>query len=136
MPKLTNNYAKSTDAIKAGETKARIRAAQSHVAISQQLAPVSDNNEPGHVHMKDRIKIAGSTFDVSVGQFRETGTGRFSAPVNLDVVSEAEYSSHVEFGTTMSEAQPFFIPGFESAQRQYRDEVGQAVNDELRAIKV
>lgn len=134
MPRLVNNHAKAKAAIIRGGSRAALRAAQSHVTIAQQLAPVSDNNAPGHVHMRDRIKIAGGSFDESVSRFREVSTGRFSTPTDLNVVSEAEYSSFVEFGTVHMDAQPFFLPAYESARRQYLDEVAQLVNEELRSV--
>ena len=77
--------------------------AESVVSIAQQLAPVSDINTPGYVHMKDRIK---QTEKASAGSLRSV------------MESEADYSAFVEYGTVHQDAQPFFTPAFESGRRQ------------------
>lgn len=76
------------------------RAAESHVEIAKQLAPIDTG------FLRDNIHI-----------LRDHG---------LRVVSEAPYSVYVEFGTVDSSAQPFFIPAFESAMRQFRADIARA----------
>lgn len=43
------------------------------------------------------------------------------------VVSEAQYSLFVEFGTVNMDAQPFFIPGYDSAVVQLRETARQLI---------
>lgn len=128
MPTIVNKYALADQAIRGGIAKAMAQAAQSHVAVAKQLAPVDTG------FLRDNIKIAGGTFDESASRYRSTGSGRFSGPTDLAVESQAPYSTYVEFGTVNSAAQPFFYPAFESARRQFRQEAQEAVNAELAQV--
>jgi HK97 gp10 family phage protein len=87
--------------------------AESCVSLGQQLAPVSEINTPGYVHMKDRIK---QTEEATVDNLKVT------------MESQADYSVFVEYGTINMEAQPFMTPAFESARKQVN-------NGLLRALK-
>ena len=103
MPKITNNYTKARDAIREASLGLLARAAASHVSVSKQLAPV----ETGF--LRDNIHSNPPT------------------PKSVEVVSDADYSAPVEFGTENTLPQPFFIPGYELAQRQLREEAAQVV---------
>jgi HK97 gp10 family phage protein len=79
-------------------------AAESFVSIARQLAPVSDINTPGYVHMRDQIEQ----------------TERATADhLRIKVESLADHSSFVEHGTVNMEAQPFMTPASESARKQF-----------------
>jgi len=71
--------------------------AESGVSLAQQLAPVLSG------YMRDHIS---QTEIATADNLRST------------YESEADYSAFVELGTVNMDAQPFFIPAFESARRQ------------------
>jgi hypothetical protein len=100
MPKITNNIARTVARVKESSNVLRWQAARSHVSISKQLAPVLSG------YMRDHIRI------VEIPR----GNGIF----DYMVVSEALYSLFVEFGTVNIDAQPFFMPGYESAVVQLK----------------
>lgn len=106
MPILTNRIGDATKAITAGGKEALRRAAESHVSVAKQLAPVDTG------FMRDHIKVV------------EDNRG-------LSVVSEAPYSIYVEFGTVNSDAQPFFLPAFGSALRQLKKEAPELIKESL-----
>lgn len=81
------------------------RAADSHVAVAQQIAP------------RDTGLMADTTHKEP-----EEVPAIDATSARVDVVAPQPYSSFVEFGTTRMEAQPWFLPSFESAKRQYRQE--------------
>ncbi|MEK6281874.1 MAG: HK97-gp10 family putative phage morphogenesis protein [Acidobacteriota bacterium] len=89
--------------------------AESCVSLGQQLAPVSVAGSNGNPrgYMRDHIK---QTDEATASHLR------------AEIVSEADYSAFVEYGTVNSESQPFFTPSFESARRQVN-------NGLLRALK-
>lgn len=99
MPKVTNKIRITAALTRKVINDAVEHAAASHVEVAKQLAPVDTGQ------LRDGIEIA-----------RHDG---------LRVVSEAPYSAYVEFGTVNSEAQPFFVPAFESAMRQFREEIAR-----------
>lgn len=101
MPKLTNNIAKTVASIKESSNVLRWQAARSHVSISKQLAPVLSG------YMRDNIRI--------IEIPRGNGINDYL------VVSEALYSILIEFGTVNSDAQPFFMPGYDSAVVQLKE---------------
>ena len=82
------------------------RAANNHASIARQLAPV----DTGYLRDHIAVKVEGGVYEV---------------------ISGAEYSTYVEFGTTYSEAQPFFYPAFGSALRQLREEAKDVVGDRV-----
>jgi HK97 gp10 family phage protein len=69
--------------------------------IARQLSPVSNNNEAGHIHMRDTIYI------------EEISRTRRAVGV------KAPYAPHVEYGTVYMDAQPFMEPAMELARREY-----------------
>lgn len=81
------------------------RAADIHVAVAQQIAP------------RDAGLMADTTHKVP-----EEAPTNDASNVRVDVVAPQFYSPLVEFGTVQHEAQPWFLPSFEAAKRQYRAE--------------
>lgn len=81
------------------------RAADSHVAVAQQIAPRDTGLMADTTHKEPDELPAGDT-----------------SAVRVDVVAPQPYSGFVEFGTVRMEAQPWFLPAFESAKRQYKAE--------------
>ena len=81
------------------------RAADSHVAVAQQIAP------------RDTGLMADTTHKEP-----EEVPSIDAGSVRVDVVAPQPYSGFVEFGTVRQEAQPWFLPAFESAKRQYKAE--------------
>jgi HK97 gp10 family phage protein len=76
--------------------------------------PVSDNNEPGHVHMID-------TIDYTVeGPTCVTGVYK-------------EYASYVDQGTSRQRPQPFFTNGMERSADRYEEMVQAEVGEEVDA---
>lgn len=87
------------------------RAAAAHVNVSRQLAPYDESNtDPNHVHLRDQIN-------------REKGDTTPGGIERWTVKSGASYSGYLEFGTSRISAQPFFVPGYEAARRQLREEI-------------
>jgi hypothetical protein len=81
------------------------RAADTHVAVAQQIAPrdtglMADttHKEPEELQMSD------------------------ASSVRVEVIAPQPYSGFVEFGTVRQEAQPWFLPSFETAKAQYKAE--------------
>lgn len=81
------------------------RAADSHVAVAQQIAPRDTGLMADTTHKEPEEVPA-----IDAGSVR------------VDVVAPQPYSGFVEFGTVRQEAQPWFLPSFESAKRQYKAE--------------
>lgn len=81
------------------------RAADSHVAVAQQIAPRDTGLMADTTHKEPEEVPA-----IDAGSVR------------VDVVAPQPYSGFVEFGTVHQEAQPWFLPSFESAKRQYKAE--------------
>lgn len=106
MPKVKNRIPVTTALTRKVLNDAVARAAESHLAIARQLAPV----DTGLLRASIRIHRLGG----------------------LKVVSEAPYSAYVEFGGAHSDGQPFFLPAFDSAVVQFRAEISQAMNRALR----
>ena len=80
---------------------ASFKTARAVRTVARQLSPVSDNNEPGHVHMRDTIEV------VEVSETRHA------------VVVDKEYASFVENGTVHQDAQPFLRPAFELCRKDF-----------------
>jgi HK97 gp10 family phage protein len=91
------------------------RAADSHVAVAQQLAP------------RDTGLMADTTHKEP-----EELSPTDSSSVRVDVIAPQPYSGFVEFGTVGQEAQPWFLPAFESAKRQYKAEAKQVTETVLK----
>lgn len=106
MAKVVNNIGKAKDAIIAASEVLTKRAATSHMSVSQQLAPVLTG------FLKDNIRAEQMAVAAWI------------------VISAALYSVYVEFD------QPFFLPGYESAQRQLREEAAQVVAAMLVAARI
>ena len=104
MPKVKSSIPKAPNAIKAAMGELVKRAAMSHVSVSKQLAPVRTG------FLRDNIKA------------------EQISNLTWNVISGAPYSMYVEFD------QPFFLPGYESAQRQLRSEAQSVVAAELAKI--
>lgn len=81
------------------------RAADSHVAVAQQIAPRDTGLMADTTHKEPE--------DVSVND---------ASSVRVDVIAPQFYSGLVEFGTTRQGPQPWFLPSFEAAKRQYKAE--------------
>lgn len=81
------------------------RAADTHVSVAQQIAP------------RDTGLMADTTHKEP-----EDVPSTSASSVRVDVIAPQFYSGLVEFGTTRQEAQPWFLPSFESAKRQYKAE--------------
>jgi HK97 gp10 family phage protein len=78
------------------------RAAATHVNVSVQLAPVKTGFMKANIHYTESEGAKGiKTFTVH---------------------SPAKYSKYPEFGTVFQFPQPFFLPGYEAAKRQLREE--------------
>ena len=106
MPKVKSSIPKVPNAIRAAAGELVKRAAESHVSVSKQLAPVKTG------FLRDNVKA------------EQVST------LTWNVISGAPYSVHVEFD------QPFFLPGYESAQRQLRSEAQAVVAAELVKITI
>lgn len=91
------------------------RAAGSHVAIAQQIAP----------------RDTGLMADTTHKEPEEVPSGDFSS-VRVDVIAPQPYSAIVEFGGVNQEAQPWFLPSFESAKRQFKAEAKVVAETVLR----
>jgi HK97 gp10 family phage protein len=108
------------------------RACDSHVSVSKQLAPV-DTGE-----LRDSIHVEGAAVDPNTAQLRDIQSGQFVKPtgspsdVERRVVVDAAHGIFVEFGTVNMAAQPFFLPGFGSAERQYRTEAEVVIGRTLK----
>lgn len=100
MPKVTNKIPRTVQRLKQASNILRWQAARSHVSVSKQLAPVLSG------YMRDHIRL----IEIPQGD----GVNDYL------VVSEALYSIFVEFGTVNMDAQPFFMPGYDSAVVQLR----------------
>lgn len=100
MPKVTNNILPTVERIKQASNILRWQAARSHVSVSKQLAPVLSG------YMRDHVRIVEIPKGDGVNDYL--------------VVSEALYSIFVEFGTVNMDAQPFFMPGYDSAVVQLK----------------
>lgn len=87
------------------------RAADSHVSVAQQIAP------------RDTGLMADTTH-------KEPGapTNTDASSYSLNVIAPQIYSGFVEFGVSRSAAQPWFLPSFESAVRQLKDEAKYVTN--------
>ena len=95
------------------------RAAESHVSVAQQIAPRDTGLMADTTH-KEPTEPSGSDASSYV------------------VIVEAPqiYSGFVEFGTSKMEAQPWFLPAFESAKRQLFSEAAALVNIVLSGGRV
>lgn len=72
-------------------------AADTMQSLAKQLAPVDTG------YMRDNIEITKLATEQDLSS---------------EVVSQADYSLYVEYGTVNMESQPFFTPAFENAKRQ------------------
>ena len=82
--------------------RAKVEGAEVAASVARQLAPVSDNNEPGHVHMKDTIAL------------------RLGSYGGVLLIVGAFYAWFVEFGTSLMDARPFFRPAIEAGREHMR----------------
>lgn len=83
--------------------------AEDTVKIAKQLVPVSDNNEPGHVHLRDTIRVE-----------KNPRTGSASA-VAGDEEKGVHHALLVEEGTTFMDAQPYMRPAAKAALKRARN---------------
>lgn len=79
--------------------------------LASELAPRSEIDEPGYVHMADAISAKPDRVLKGGGEHRWI------------VKVEKDYGEYVEFGTIYQDAQPFFRPAMASAQRAMRKEL-------------
>jgi HK97 gp10 family phage protein len=82
--------------------RAKLEAATVTLSIARQLCPVSDNNELGHTHMRDTIKLL-------LGEYG-----------GVRVVVGAPYGPLVNFGTVNMDANPFFTVAVEAGREHMR----------------
>jgi hypothetical protein len=75
------------------------RTAETVVTIGSQIAPVSNNSEPGHVHLKD------------TGFVEQKSKTRYMAGFS------APYAKFVNDGTVFMDADPFFNTAVEFARK-------------------
>lgn len=104
MPNLKSFVHRAPDAVRSASAELAERAASSHVSVSRQLAPVRTG------FLRDNI---------------------YSERVNdqrWNVISGAPYSAFVEFD------QPYFLHGYESAQRQLKEEAPQVLGVQLARV--
>lgn len=97
MPKVKSHINKVPNVVRAAAAELVRRAAMSHVTVSQQLAAVK------------------------TGFLRDNIRAEQVSDLTWNVISGAPYSAFVEFD------QPFFLPGYESSQRQLRQETEQVL---------
>ena len=83
---------------------ARAKAEGAEVArsVAVQLCPVSENDAPGHVHMRDTIKLL---------------YGKYGG---VRLVVEKDYAGFVNFGTVNQDANPFFTLAVEAGREHMR----------------
>lgn len=112
MPRVRSSINKVPNIIRAAAAELVKRSAMSHVSVSQQLAPVR------------------------TGTLRDGIRAEQKSELTWDVISSAPYSAFVEFGTVNMDAQPFFLPGYESAQRQLKEEAQQVLAAQLARLSV
>lgn len=79
------------------------------VEIATQLVPVSDNNEPGHIHLRDTIRVE-----------KNPRTGSASA-VAGDESKDVFHAIPVELGTVHMAAQPYLRPAADLATKRSRN---------------
>lgn len=92
-----------------------LRAADTHVAVAQQIAPRDTGLMADTTH-KEPEEIVNSA----------------ASSVRVDVIAPQFYSGLVEFGTTRQGAQPWFLPSFAMAVRQYKAEAKALTETVLR----
>lgn len=134
MAKLTSGIRDVPNRMRAVAAELIRRAADTHVQVSKQLAPVDTG------FLRDSIHVEGAAFDSSTGQFRSLSSGAFqkftgSEDLQRKVVVGAEYGLYVEFGTVNMSGQPFFIPGYESASSQLKTEAAALIGSELAKVE-
>lgn len=112
MPKVVSRISQAPNVMRTAAAELVKRSAVSHVSISKQLAPVDTGELRDGIHAEQK------------------------GPLTWDVISSAPHSVYVEFGTVNMEAQPFFLHGYESAQRQLRAEAQQVIAAQLAKLSV
>lgn len=112
MPKVQSSISKVPDAVRAAGAELVKRAVDSHVSVSRQLAPVDEGELRNGIHAEQK-----NTF-------------------TWDAIASAPHSAFVEFGTENMDAQPYFLPGYEVAQRQLRDDAQQVLAAQLARIAI
>lgn len=98
--KFTNNIPAIQQRIRANAKRGQHAMARDVASIAYQLCPVSETDEPGHVHTRDTIAVKedGDKTHVVVG-----GVGLL-----------------LEYGTVNMAAQPFLRPAVESVKQDIR----------------
>jgi len=91
------------------------RAADSHVAVAQQIAP----------------RDTGLMADTTHKEPEELQVNDVSR-VRVDVIAPQPYSGFIEFGTVRQEPQPWFLPSFEAAKVQYKAEAKSVTETVLK----
>lgn len=93
----------------ANARRVQLEAAEEGARFARALCPVSDNNAPGHVHLRDtiRVEVGGPTGDVTLAAG--------------DEAKGVRHALHVEFGTVFRAPSPYFLPGLARAKRRLED---------------
>lgn len=112
MPKVQSSISKIPNAVRAAGAELVKRAVDSHVSISKQLAPVDKGELRDGIHAEQKNALT------------------------WDAIAAAPHSAFVEFGTENMDAQPYFLPGYEAAQKQLRDEAQQVLAAQLARIAI
>lgn len=112
MPKVSSRINQVPNVMRTAAAGLVKRAVDTHVSVSKQLAPVDKGELRDGIHAEQRNALT------------------------WDAVASAPHSAYVEFGTENMEAQPYFLPGYESAQAQLRAEAQQVIAAELAKLSV
>lgn len=108
MPVTASRYDAIFRAIEKAHKKRALEQAEETAEMARILCPVSDDNSPGHVHLRDTIRVE---TDSRTG-FAEVIAGDESRGVNHAVV--------VELGGVFTPPRPYMNPAVEHTRQQYR----------------
>lgn len=112
MPKFRSSISRVPNAARAAGAILVKRAVDTHVSVSRQLAPVDKGELRDGIHAEQKNALA------------------------WEAISDAPHSAFVEFGTVNMDAQPYFVPGYEAAQKQLRNEAHQVFATQLTRIAI
>lgn len=96
-----NRYQEIERKIEEAARKRSLQMSQEIAELARQECPVSDNNEPGHVHTRDTIEVV----EVDNGYSVEVGGA----------------AVWIEFGTHLWEGHPFLMPAADLVHKKYRN---------------
>src|ERR671914_318949 len=104
MPKVVSIIPQMAGRLRAAHIELARRAADSHVSVSRQLAPVSADGSHGNPlgFLRDSIHVEGAAVDSNTAQLRDVQSGRFvqatgaASDVERKVVVGAWYGIYPE----------------------------------------